>query len=120
MEKRHSISRKSALKFLTLGTFSTVLAPSLFKSAKASTAEKTGAHLSYDDIFNQTYPFALPDLPYAHDALEPAIDTKTMEIHHGRHHQGYVNNLNNALESHSNLQSMTLADLNRHLNGSAG
>ena len=40
----------------------------------------------------------LPRLPYAHDALEPYIDAQTMEIHHGKHHQGYVNNLNAALE----------------------
>jgi Fe-Mn family superoxide dismutase len=42
--------------------------------------------------------FTLPDLPYAHDALEPHIDTKTMEIHHGKHHAAYVNNLNAAIQ----------------------
>ena len=42
--------------------------------------------------------FELPNLPYAHDALEPHIDTKTMEIHHGKHHNGYTTNLNNAVE----------------------
>ena len=41
--------------------------------------------------------FDLPDLPYAHDALEPNIDTQTMQIHHGKHHAGYTNNLNNAI-----------------------
>ncbi len=41
--------------------------------------------------------FELPSLPYAHDALEPHIDTKTMEIHHGKHHNAYVTNLNNAI-----------------------
>ncbi|MDX1577889.1 MAG: superoxide dismutase, partial [Gemmatimonadota bacterium] len=45
----------------------------------------------------------LPDLPYAHDALEPTIDARTMQIHHGKHHQGYVNNLNAALEGHDDL-----------------
>lgn len=43
-------------------------------------------------------PYVLPDLPYAVDALEPHIDTRTMEIHHSKHHQTYVNNLNAALE----------------------
>ncbi|MGB0256651.1 MAG: superoxide dismutase [Flavobacteriaceae bacterium] len=43
-------------------------------------------------------PFELPALPYAHDALEPHIDTKTMEIHHGKHHQGYTTKLNAAIE----------------------
>ena len=42
--------------------------------------------------------FELPALPYAHDALEPHIDTMTMQIHHGKHHQGYTNNLNAAIE----------------------
>lgn len=41
--------------------------------------------------------FELPNLPYAHDALEPHIDTRTMEIHHGKHHAGYTTNLNNAI-----------------------
>jgi len=42
--------------------------------------------------------FSLPELPYAHDALEPHIDTRTMEIHHGKHHNGYTNKLNAAIE----------------------
>jgi Fe-Mn family superoxide dismutase len=46
--------------------------------------------------------FKLEDLPYAHDALEPHIDAKTMEIHHGKHHAGYTNKLNAAIEGTTN------------------
>ncbi len=53
----------------------------------------------------------LPDLPYAHDALEPIIDTQTMEIHHGKHHQGYVNNLNAALEGNDDLANLDVEEL---------
>ena len=49
------------------------------------------------------YPFQLPELGYATDALEPHIDSRTMEIHHGKHHQAYTNNLNAALEHHPEL-----------------
>lgn len=58
----------------------------------------------------------LPDLPYAHDALAPHIDKRTMEIHHGKHHQGYVNKLNAALEGHHDLVGMSIEDLLRNIN----
>jgi Fe-Mn family superoxide dismutase len=54
--------------------------------------------------------FKLPDLPYAHDALEPYIDKMTMEIHHSKHHSGYVTNLNKALEG-SEWASKSLEDI---------
>lgn len=53
----------------------------------------------------------LPELGFAHNALEPHIDAKTMEIHHGKHHQGYVNKLNAALEGHSDLAGKSLPEL---------
>jgi len=53
----------------------------------------------------------LPDLPYDTNALEPHIDAKTMSIHHGKHHQGYVNNLNAALEKYPDLQNEALVEL---------
>jgi Fe-Mn family superoxide dismutase len=55
--------------------------------------------------------FTLPALPYAPEALEPWIDKMTMEIHHGKHHQAYVTNLNKALESAPDLASKTLPEL---------
>ncbi len=56
-------------------------------------------------------PFSLPLLPYAFDALEPYIDKMTMEIHHGKHHNAYVTNLNKALESAPNLASKSVEEL---------
>ncbi len=58
----------------------------------------------------------LAPLPYAYDALEPHIDARTMEIHHGKHHQAYVNNLNAALEGHAELQALSIEDLLRGIN----
>lgn len=60
--------------------------------------------------------FTLPDLPYAKDALEPHIDAMTMEIHHDRHHNTYVTNLNNALANHADLQNKTIEELLTDLN----
>jgi len=59
--------------------------------------------------------FTLPALPYDFAALEPSIDARTMEIHHDKHHAGYVNNLNAALEKAPELQSKSLDDLLQHL-----
>jgi Fe-Mn family superoxide dismutase len=56
-------------------------------------------------------PFTLPPLPYAPDALEPHIDKMTMEIHHGKHHNAYVTNLNKALESAPELANKTIDEL---------
>ena len=53
-------------------------------------------------------PFSLPPLHYAFDALEPYIDAKTMEIHHDKHHQAYVNNLNKAVAGHPELGKQTV------------
>ena len=60
--------------------------------------------------------FELPPLPYPPDALEPHIDRQTMEIHHGRHHQTYVNNLNGAIEKHPELGDKSVEDLLGDLN----
>ena len=60
--------------------------------------------------------FTLPPLPYDFAALEPHIDARTMEIHHGKHHQTYVNNLNAAIEKAPELASKSLDDLMRTVN----
>jgi Fe-Mn family superoxide dismutase len=63
-----------------------------------------------------SYPFKLPELAYPKDALEPHIDAQTMEIHHGKHHAAYVNNLNAALEKHPELHGWSLEDLLTKIN----
>ena len=55
--------------------------------------------------------YTLPELPYAYDALEPHIDAKTMEIHHTKHHQAYINKVNAAIEGKSDLESKSIEDL---------
>ena len=57
--------------------------------------------------------FKLPDLPYSHDSLEPHIDTQTMEIHHGRHHNLYITNLNNTIEN-TNMADLSIEELCRN------
>jgi Fe-Mn family superoxide dismutase len=56
-------------------------------------------------------PYELPPLPYAHNALEPFIDELTMQIHHGKHHQAYITNLNAALDKHAGLQGKPIDEL---------
>ncbi len=60
--------------------------------------------------------FELPPLPYDYSALEPHIDTQTMQLHHDKHHQAYVTNLNNALQGQSQFENMSIEDLMRHIN----
>ncbi|KAJ9511651.1 mitochondrial Mn superoxide dismutase [Haematococcus lacustris] len=57
--------------------------------------------------------FTLPALPYAFDALEPFVDATTMQIHHGKHHQAYVTNLNNALDKFPELKDLGIVDINK-------
>jgi Fe-Mn family superoxide dismutase len=59
--------------------------------------------------------YSLPSLPYAYDALEPHIDKRTMEIHHTKHHQTYITNVNKALEAHADLAAKPIDDLMRGL-----
>jgi Fe-Mn family superoxide dismutase len=61
------------------------------------------------------YPFKLPELGYAYDALEPHIDARTMEIHHTKHHAAYTNNLNAALEKHTELHGQSAEELIKNL-----
>lgn len=77
---------------------------------KISIFESQGGVNLDSDFLQETSPFQLPKLPYAFNALEPHIDKATMEIHHGKHHQAYVNNLNLAVKG-SDLSKMTLEEI---------
>lgn len=87
MDNRRSFLQKSFLATLGLSFFG-----KKFLSAENYNFEKI-------DLGITSSPFTLPDLPYAYNALEPHIDLQTMQIHHDKHHQAYVTNLNKALES---------------------
>ncbi|MBI1265212.1 MAG: superoxide dismutase [Alphaproteobacteria bacterium] len=75
-------------------------------------AAATGAGtVSADDHVQADWRVTLAPLPYAFDALEPVIDAETMQLHHSRHHQAYVNGLNGALEARPDLQGVALEDI---------
>ena len=67
-------------------------------------------------LLNATYPFSLPALEYTYEALEPHVDTATMTLHHTKHHQAYINNLNTGLEQHPEYQTQTLEWLVKNWN----
>lgn len=96
-------TRREALRMMAAGTAGAVVLPAV---ACSDVPQTTSALVAPADG-----QFVLPDLPYDHAALEPVVDTRTMEIHHGRHHQGYVNKLNAALEEAPGLQGRPLDDL---------
>ncbi|HXJ71204.1 MAG TPA: superoxide dismutase, partial [Candidatus Dormibacteraeota bacterium] len=95
------ITRRDAVKktALTVAAASVALPATLSAQAPAAAAG----------------PFKLPALPYAFDALEPHLDAKTMEIHHDRHHQTYVTNLNKALAGQGALAEKSIEEIVRHL-----
>jgi len=72
--------------------------------------------VAYTDRQLRTNPAQLPPLPYGYNALEKAIDTETMKLHHGKHHAAYVNNLNNALKKYPQLQNSSVESLLQNLN----
>nr|WP_291267581.1 superoxide dismutase [Gemmatimonas sp.] len=85
--------------------------PSAIASAANAPGMASGVLVAPDAVLNQRYPFTLPPLPYAANAVEPAVDAQTMGIHHDRHHAAYVTNLNTALASQSALHQYTLGEL---------
>src|ERR1041385_4614680 len=92
------ITRREALKRSALLTAVAAACPTRLSAQAGAPATAPG-------------PFKLPPLPYAFDALEPHIDARTMEIHHDKHHQAYITNLNNALKEHKDLHGKSLHEL---------
>ncbi len=108
------LARLNRRRFIGSGLFglgaaavSSVIPRSAFAAPTASFAPV----LSGLDFESGMYPFELPPLPYAFDALEPYIDARTMEIHYTKHHAGYVRKLNAALENYPDLHDRTLGEL---------
>lgn len=97
MKKREFLKTSS---ILTVGALTVPISSCKSGGESSQEAESAGSFT----------PFELPQLPYAFEALEPSIDKMTMEIHHGKHHAGYVKKLNAALESHA-LAGKTLDDI---------
>ncbi len=84
----------------------------LKKGALLTIGSAAFSNMASASVFNkEPLGFTLPDLPYDYSALEPFIDTATMKVHHGKHHQGYVNNLNKALEDFPEWKKKTLNEL---------
>ncbi len=81
-----------------------------------SAPERASARPDSSSTMENSMAFTLPPLPYANNALEPHIDAQTMEIHHDKHHQGYVTNLNKAIEKAPSIADWSLDDICRRIN----
>jgi superoxide dismutase, Fe-Mn family len=106
------MNRRSAIKHLGGAASALLLTEALhadgFPAGQTATTPAPAA--------TPTGPFTLPALPYAYEALEPYFDAATMHLHHDKHHQAYVNNLNVAVAAHPELAGKSLTDLVTNLN----
>jgi Fe-Mn family superoxide dismutase len=116
-------NRRGFMRMIIGGTATAAMAPILIACQKSDnyagrseSASKTAAlgmagFAKAAPSASASYPFKLPELPYAYNALEPAIFERTMQVHHGKHHNGYTRKLNAALENHTQLHERALVDL---------
>ena len=111
MEK--PIPRREALKTLGLGAAALTFSPLLARAQAPSPAAAAAAPAA--PAAAPAGPFKLPPLTYAFNAMEPAIDAKTMEIHHDKHHGAYVNNLNKLAETNADLGKKSPDDIIKEL-----
>jgi Fe-Mn family superoxide dismutase len=105
------MNRRTAIKHLG-GAASTLLLTETLRAERASSGQSTPATPPPPP----TGPYTLPPLPYAYDALEPNFDAATMHLHHDKHHQAYVNNLNIAVAAHPELAGKTVDEFVANLN----
>jgi Fe-Mn family superoxide dismutase len=99
MNPHHLLTRRAALKTFGVG------------AALVGLGLRSGQAAITSAAANPVQPFTLPPLAYTYDALEPHFDAQTMEIHHTRHHQAYINNANQALVAHPDLQRLSAESL---------
>jgi Fe-Mn family superoxide dismutase len=107
------LSRRDALK--TMGAGAALLSLGAFPVKAAAAEPSSAASRSGIGPTATKQPFTLPRLGYAYDALAPHIDAETMEIHHTKHHQAYINNANAALEKHAELKDRSAEELLQNL-----
>ena len=105
----HSPGRRRVLKSLALGAAGLSLTG--LTACQGSESDSAVAVSLVAMLGQSTYPFELPPLPYAPDALQPAIDAETMRLHHDAHHQGYTDKLNAALADAPDLHDVPLQNL---------
>jgi superoxide dismutase, Fe-Mn family len=105
------MNRRTAIKHLGGAASAVILTETLGAEALAAAQAPAPAAPA-----PPTGPFTLPPLPYAYDALEPSFDTATMHLHHDKHHQAYVNNLNVAAAAHPEIARKTVWELVADLN----
>jgi len=106
-------SRRKALRWLASGAALSTMGPFAGPASGHTEGQTTTRQVPIPPIPDDlgTFPYELPDLTYEYDAVEDAVDAETMEIHHQRHHQAYINNLNNALEDKPELHDVPLPEL---------
>ena len=110
------MNRRQAIQVVALGLTSVVIAPASLQAAAEPPAKPGAAPAKPTGPTPvPTGPFSVPPLAYAYDALEPHIDTQTMQLHHDKHHQAYVNNLNKAVQGRAEVAGWSVDRLLREL-----
>ncbi len=104
------MNRRTALKHLG-GAASALLLTEALHADGLSNGQAATAPATTPAAAPPTGPFKLPPLPYAYEALEPSFDAATMHLHHDKHHQAYVNNLNTAVAAHPELAGKSVEEI---------